>query len=109
MFDTIEKCPLCNAVFDIDEAVSRWMCDKCFVDSLNESNAILVGSKEYDEIRINHFLAFVYDDEDINIILERDFERLPVWYKKSLISDYAKLDPTEWADIVVTNEVSEDE
>lgn len=109
MFDTVERCPLCNAEFDTEEAVARYMCDKCYEDSLNESNAILVGNKEKREMKVNDFLAFVYDEEEINIILERDFKRLPVWYKEAFISDYAELGPTEWADIVVTNEVSEDE
>lgn len=82
-FEEAVRCPICGEWF-IENTVD--CCDKCFEENLNKETCIAIGHSSFD---FNRFLRFVFSDEEIDEILEREFDKIDEGLKNFYFREFA--------------------
>lgn len=82
-FKEAMKCPVCGEWF-IEDTVD--CCNNCFEENLTKETCISIG---YNSLDINDFFRQVFSDEEINEILEREFDKIDNGLKKHYYREFA--------------------
>lgn len=103
----VHHCESCGDV--LHEGDNHWhedgkneYCDDCYYDAIKFEESITVdnaranGAAHTGEVTINGFLAFIYDPDEIEEILWRDFSAMPEYNQRSNIAEWATVDEEEW-------------
>ena len=75
-----------------------WLKDQDFEKTLTLENAFKYAGNDTAKFEVNEFLSWVYDSEDVENILLRDFKAMPEEKQKDYIRRYAMegLSPEDW-------------
>jgi hypothetical protein len=79
-------CPVCETVYINSE--TEEICSNCIEDAMTFENAKEMGEESKSTIEVNGFWGFVFTEEEINEILEREFKGMLDYTQKEYVKEY---------------------
>jgi hypothetical protein len=100
------KCVICGEYFNGEEQYGK-VCSECLKDeSIDADNAFAIGDKNKEKIEVNGFLASIFDENQINDILEQAYRKQNTFTKERQSKEYCLDDETYFVDFLEEREKS---
>lgn len=101
--DEVYQCELCGEWFYGDEiygSMGEMACDKCIEKHKTAEEVVDFASNDLVEVELNGLLAFVFEEDQINELLKRQFMELPKDEQKKYIDDYMSWNKNEFGEFL---------
>lgn len=100
-YQYVEECAICGEWIDEDHKIygtdGSLMCEDCIKKESTEKNVIEYGDSTQTEVKVNGFLAYVFEGE-IDEILKREFANMTASMRRRLMDGFVECDPDDFSD-----------
>jgi hypothetical protein len=95
------ECQPCWVCGEPVEEENDCMCEDCIKENISLENCIEMGNDATEKTELNGFLFRVFNREQIEELLLREFKKMPKYMQDEEIDGYCREDLSYFADFVV--------
>ena len=97
------ECAICGNKAEADEIINK-VCNHCIEENSSLENAIDWGKDDKTQLKINPLWLSVFGENQINKILQVEFEKKPDWLQQEFIDSYINSDKGGFAEYLIKKE-----